>query len=133
MTNLTEILSTARDRLTALHTQLSIATLPQDIAKLQAQTKDPHFWEDQSKATQVSQELVQLQKRLADFNWLVLEQETLSAIGELLQKHPDTDMQVELVQRTTKLESLLGAMEGETYFTGKYDHANALLSIAAGQ
>ncbi len=132
MAILTEQLQELDKQAHSLAKILHLAAKRKKVKELQSLQQSPDFWQDQSRAVQVSQELEELQKQIAPFDAL---QQDLSATQELAQLaliDNDEDLIKELTQRTEQLAQELQSLEFYSLLSGPYDEANAILSIHAG-
>ncbi len=77
--------------------------------------KDPNLWDNQKRAVKISKRFSELEEDLNDFEELKLRIECL-----------DKNSNIE------KIEQDLKDKERETYFSGKYDKGNAILSLHSG-
>lgn len=82
------------------------------LKEIEAQSLDPDFWKDSSKATSKMKEMAMLSQELGD----------LQKLSDLIK----TDNPKELEGLVKKLENIL-------YFSGPYDSGSAILSIHSGQ
>jgi len=95
------------------------------IVELEKEIERPDFWNNQEEAKKASQEL-------ADHK------DTVDSIHELKESIKDlTDLksvlnEEELAEEIIKIEKKLKEKENETYFSGKYDKGNAILSVYSG-
>ena len=94
--------------------------------------QQPDFWQDSSKAEEVGKKLRRLeskleklldQKRLAD---------DLHAMLEMLAEVDDCDLEKEFFQTYSNLSQSLDESKLELLLSGKYDSANAIVTIHAG-
>jgi len=82
------------------------------FSEIEAQSMSPDFWKDTEKATKLMQELSLLQKEIEGFE----------RIETLLKE-----------ERYEELEEPLKDIERNLYLSGRFDKANAFVSIHAGQ
>ena len=86
----------------------------------------PGFWDDNVKATQVSQEYEQLKEQVN--NWQSLKQE----VSDLIELSEDESLLNEIEKKYIKLEQQYSKLEFAVLFSSKYDKDNVILSIHAG-
>jgi peptide chain release factor 2 len=102
-----------------------LSNIKKRIAELEKEIERPDFWNNQEEAKKASQEL-------ADHK------DTVDSIHELKESIKDlTDLksvlsEEELTEEIIKIERKLKEKENETYFSGKYDKGNAILSVYSG-
>ena len=98
-----------------LRTVFDIKKKKTRLKELEKEMQNPDFWKNKEKAVSVSQELNRLAQGISSFD-------------ELFQKANKVSDEKEL----SELERELKQKETETFFSGKYDSSEALLSIHAG-
>lgn len=103
-----------------------------EVAKLQAQSADPSFWNDADKAKKIGQRIAELEKELA--TWEQIRQEITDSleIAQASQAEGDETMHDDLAARTTQLEQRFAQLEFYILFSGPYDKNNAIVSFHAG-
>jgi peptide chain release factor 2 len=95
------------------------------IDELEKEIEKPDFWNNQAEAKKISQEL-------AD------DKETIDSIEELKRSINDIPDLIEILNdeelynEIGKIEKRLKEKENETFFSGKYDKGNAILSVYSG-
>jgi peptide chain release factor 2 len=108
--------------------KLGMNDLGEEIAKLQADSQQPDFWSDASKAQTIMKKLAGLQARAEP--WQALEIDLID-LTEMLQLQ-DEQMRAELAQQLADCERVYLGLRGQLRFTGPYDAHGAILSIHAG-
>ena len=101
-------------RLTEIKTKLDFEGKKAQITAIQKESEEPSFWADHLAASKKMQELSSLQKEVEEIEMLELE------LAENALNEHDARKRIE-------------ALEMKTYFTGPYDHGDAVFSIHAGQ
>jgi len=92
---------------------------------LNEEIENPNFWNDQEKAKIVSKELSELKEEIESFNVLKKGLKDLKEFESVLDSE-------NLKEEIAKFEEVLNIKEQETYFSGKYDKGNAIISIYSG-
>ncbi len=118
-----------------LKTALNKVDLPQiqkQISNLTGQTQNPSFWNNQEKAQTVSQKLSWLQKELNDWTNLQINLKALQELAPTIDIENDPESAKDFKKMVDDLEKSWKYMEIKTFFKGKYDSANVILSIHAG-
>lgn len=102
------------------------------IAEIQALSIDPDFWKDRRRAKTLQQELSELREALAA--WDKIEADCEELLSLLPQIHPEEDPKSaeEFRQMVVDLQNRFEALNRQTFFSGKYDRNNVILSIHAG-
>lgn len=101
-----------KERLQRFLDKVNLEEKKKQIRLLEAESMDPHFWQDHQKAAVKMKELSDLQKEVEEIEYL---QELVNAGEEKEADH------------------LLKKLENLMYFSGKYDEGDAILSIHSGQ
>jgi peptide chain release factor 2 len=96
------------------------------IAELEAKMGEPGFWDDQSKAAQISSEQARLAKRLERYEQLTRDYEDARELLAL-----DGDMADEIAAMIRPLRAELDRLQEDALFTGEYDTGDALVSLHA--
>jgi peptide chain release factor 2 len=94
----------------------------------EAEMQDPGFWDDQSRAQQVSTEHARLTRRLDRYQRLQREYDEARELFEL----GDDELADELSGSLHSLERELERVQEDALFTGEYDAGDAILEIHAG-
>lgn len=108
--------------------KLKIAELPAQIKELETKMALPDFWADTKAASNIAQTLSDIKQRHGQ--WADLSKRINDAI-ELAQTE-DHKLEKELAVLATDLKKSFEQKEFELKLGGKYDNANAILSIHAG-
>lgn len=101
-----------KKRVETLKQKLNLKELKKEIDQIEKESAKPDFWQDHEKASAKMKKLASLKKKI----------EEMSELENLLAK-----------SETKKLEKKLSQLETKAYFSGKYDRANVIFSIHAGQ
>jgi len=101
-----------KKRIESLKQKLNVDRFKKEIQKIETESAKPDFWKNREAASAKMKKLASLQKEIGEINQL----------DELLQKG-----------ETKTLEKRLSQFEIKTYLSGKYDQADVILSIHAGQ
>jgi len=99
-------------RLEALKQKLDLEEIKKKIQTIEKEVSQPGFWQDQPRASAKMKELAWLQKEIEEIEEL----ENLLSKGE-----------------KQALEKKLSSLEIKTFLAGRYDRADAIFSIHAGQ
>jgi len=102
------------------------------LEKLNGEMAVEGFWDDSKKAQEVSKKAADLQKSIE--KWETVKEDIDEFVGLFPDISPEKDPEgaEEFKQMVEELEARWDALEIETFLSGKYDHANAILSIHAG-
>ena len=127
--NLTEL----REKLSAIQSKLKYSDLLLREQSLKIESQDSSLWGDPQKASQVMQELSDLQKTIESIKNLDKEISDLQEFSNLLEIEPDESLSQELNSRIKIAEKQINNLELKTYLSGKYDKNNAIFSVHSGQ
>lgn len=102
------------------------------VAKLEKQTLEPDFWQDQERAVGISKHSEDLKKELLLWETIANEARDLEAITAVAQQESDATLTDDLNKQYDKLNSQYKQWEFLVLFSGQYDESSAILSIHAG-
>jgi peptide chain release factor 2 len=92
----------------------------------------PEFWSDQDEAQKVVREASLLKQRIESWSAVSVEQEEVEILLELAEEEDDDQAWQEVAEALEKLTAGIDQLELSSLLNGKYDGANALLSIHPG-
>ena len=132
MQELKDKLEDLQARVSIALVHLDIAAKEEEIARLEKQSAQPDFWQDQANAQNVMRQLAEL--RTVVNRWRELEQKLtdLAELISLAQGEEDTSLEVEIQSDIENVASYLDELELEMAFSGEYDARNAILALHAG-
>ena len=90
------------------------------------------FWNDSTKAQNISKELGYYESQLNDINSVISSLQSLKELIILSIDENDNSFEEEILNSIDLLEKNIGNLELKTLFDGKYDVRNAIISIHAG-
>src|SRR5215216_3633216 len=90
----------------------------------------PGFWDDQTKAAQISEQHARARRRLEGFRSLTQDVDDLGELAELAAD--DEEMAGELAGQLESVERRLAELEEERLFSGPYDAGDAVVTVNAG-
>ena len=118
--------------LTTVERVLDIEGLRGRIEKLEHEASDPHLWDDQARAQQVTSELSHAQGELRRVEDLRRRLEDLPVMYELAAEEGSADDVAEADAELAKLREDIEAMEVRTLLSGEYDEREAVVNIRSG-
>ena len=89
--------------------------------------REPGFWDDQSRAAQISSEHARLTRRVERYERLQSEYEDARELAAM-----DGDMEAEIAESIAPLRAELDRLQEDALFTGEYDSGDALVTVHAG-
>ncbi|MBU1446420.1 PCRF domain-containing protein, partial [Patescibacteria group bacterium] len=132
MHELREKLQLAKDEISKALETVKPEELKNRIQQLEAIMQEPGFWDDQSKAQQISQEASRLQKVVED--WKVIERDCDELLSLVTAISPEENPQEagELRLMVEKFDATWKDLLIRSFLNGKYDANNVILTIHAG-
>ncbi|MBW4680558.1 MAG: peptide chain release factor 2 [Microcoleus vaginatus WJT46-NPBG5] len=123
---------TLSQRLGVTQDYLDIPALTAKIQDLEQLAGQPAFWDDQSAAQKILQELNDLKSHLQQYDRWRASLEDAKAVLELLELEADEALLQEAQTNVTKLNQELDRWELQQLLSGLYDESGAVLTINAG-
>ncbi|MBM0742951.1 peptide chain release factor 2 [Phormidium sp. CLA17] len=120
------------DRLGKAQDYLDVVALTAKIQDLEQVAAQPSFWDDQTNAQKILQELNDLKSNLEQLHQWQASLEDAQAVLELLAVEQDDALQAEATSNVTQLSQALDQWELEQLLSGLYDQKGAVLTINAG-
>ena len=111
---------------------LGTDTLKEELARLDEQTMQPGFWEDQEKAQKVMKSKKSIEDKLGELDRLNTSLEDLKVMIEMAEEMDDEETALEAKSEKETLEKDLENLMLKTLLNEKYDENNAIISIHAG-
>ncbi len=122
-----------QEKLESIKKKLDFTSLLARESELKSQSQDSSLWNDPKKASEIMQELSDLQKTTTSIVEMDKEITDLLEFSSILDLEPDESLASELNERILKLEKNIADLELKTYLSGKYDKNFAIFSIHSGQ
>ena len=131
MKDLAEKLINMKNRIADAILKLKLTEKETELDLLEEETKKADFWNDQENARNVTQKINGLKQIVEP--WRKMEKEA-TELFELLSitKGHEKNLTQDINAKVHELEKQLSEHEAETYFSGKYDGMDAVLSIYSG-
>ncbi|MBQ6454811.1 MAG: peptide chain release factor 2 [Eggerthellaceae bacterium] len=102
----------------------------EELANLERQSADADFWSDVAHAQQVSKQASALRETIAQYDAAQSLAEDIAAAWELARE--DVAFEEEASSLLAELSVQLDALEVESWFTGRFDAGDAILTINPG-
>jgi peptide chain release factor 2 len=118
--------------LTSVEQVLDLDSLRARIEKLEHEAADPHLWDDQTRAQQVTSELSHTQGELRRVEDLRRRLDDLPVMYELVEEEGGSEDRAEADAELKSLREDIEAMEVRTLLSGEYDEREALVTIRSG-
>jgi len=126
-------LSEIKARLDSLTANLDIETLQTEKKDLEFESADPSLWQNEENAKKVMSKLSQVKDILDAIEKLQQDYKNLSELIEISRSASDDSLDAEIIILRDMFSKHLEQYELVTYLSGKYDTAEAIISIHAGQ
>ena len=133
MEDLTPQLDTLCVRLNEARGYLRLDEKRAQLEALEQRFSEPGFWDDQSQAQKMSKEASNLRGDIEDFNKASALYDDAYAANELALLEDDESLAAEAATLCEQLTLALDAIELASWFTGDYDHGDAIVSVNPGQ
>lgn len=115
-----------------LSSALGIENIKEEVAKLEAQTSAPEFWNNVENSNKILQKLAGLKNKLKRYSDLTaLYEDTLTLI-EMSNEEEDDSMIEECTLGVEQVKEGIEKQTLETLLSGEYDSKNAILTFHAG-
>lgn len=123
-------LEEAKQRVEDAHAYLHIDDKMSALVSLEEEIAGPDFWNDTEHAQQVSKQASDLRDVIGRYNDALALLDDVQTASELAEADPDFAGEVE--EGLLKIEIMVGEFEIESWFSGEYDSADAILTINPG-
>ncbi len=125
-------LNSLKPELNELHDALGIEGARSEIARLEAQSADPDFWNDMEKSQVVLRQISALKSRVSSYDKLAAAFDDTYALIELGNEEEDLSVFDEAKSELDSFEKQLEEQKLQTLLCGEYDKKNAILTFHAG-
>ena len=122
-----------RERVARIAEYLQIDAKRTDLEALEAKAAESDFWDDQTRAQQVMSQAAALRDEIAAYESIALDLDDMAVANELAVEHEDEDLATEASASMRELTRRINDLELGTWFTGEFDHGDALVTILPGQ
>ena len=109
-----------------------IPTLKKELEKLEKQTTEEGFWNDQTKSSKVLAQIKTIKGKTEKYKCLENESNNILELIELVQTEYDEELSNEILSNIEKFQKDLEKFEMQTLLSGKYDSNNAILTLHPG-
>lgn len=123
-------LEEAKQRIQDAKAYLHIEDKQADLANLESEIANPDFWNDVEHAQQVSKQASDIRDVLERYSTACGLLEDVETAQELAEEDPEFAQEIE--GNLQRLEQMLSEFEIESWFSGRFDSSDAILSIHPG-
>ena len=128
----TDIAASA-ERLVRIGEYLHLDAKAVEADALEAKANEPGFWDDQANAQAVSRKAAELRDEIATFESIRDSLEDAEAGNELALAEDDEETGAEVARAMRDVARRIDDLELASWFTGEFDHGDALVTITPGQ
>lgn len=116
----------------SLKSKVDLEAKTGELLSLSGEMNQPDFWRDQNRARFISQKSAELNREIEAWESIAKDIESLFALAKEDEENHDVDLNKELTVQYFKLKKQFETLETSTLLSGKYDEANAVVSIYSG-
>lgn len=127
-----KILNDAKPHLEDLKDAVNYQNLEMEIEKMEAQTHDPAFWEDQEKQVKVFVAIKALKDKKQNIEDIKTALSDIETMIELYEELEDESLEEEITSTTAKVQNKIETFKLTTLLLGEYDFNNAIITLHAG-
>lgn len=121
-------------RLTEVGSYLHIGVKKEQLSALEAQSAEPGFWDNQLHAQAIMAQASVLRDEIKTYDHAVALLEECEATWALLESEDgDEELETYVEELSRELERALNELELSSWFTGKFDHGDAIVTVTPGQ
>jgi peptide chain release factor 2 len=121
-----------RERLERIAEYLRLDAKREEIARLEEKAAEPGFWDDARAAQAIMAKAAALRDEVEEHAELMREVEELEVANELAVSEQDEDLASETDSRLKGLVKRVDDLELSSWFTGEFDHGDAIVTIIPG-
>jgi peptide chain release factor 2 len=133
ITDRTDDLALARERVARIAEYLHLDAKAAEAEALEAKAAEPGFWDDPASAQLVMAKAAGLRDEIASAAGITADIEEAEVGNELAVAGDDEAMAAEVAAMLKALGKRVDSLELSSWFTGEFDHGDALLTITPGQ
>ena len=109
-----------------------INNLNLELKKLEEQTLNPNFWNDNKNSSQVLSKIKIIKTKVIDYRKTENELTNLKELAQLVELEQEEDRVKDIIKNTKKIQKDIEKLEISTFLSGKYDSNNAIVTIHPG-
>ncbi|MDO8490902.1 MAG: peptide chain release factor 2 [Dehalococcoidia bacterium] len=132
MQELKSTLAILRERISTIMVRLDLAAKEKEAARLEAETTEPGFWDNQSRAQAAMRQLADLRETIDLWHSMEKRAGELSDLLDLAVAEQDQSLESDISEGVARLKADLDKHEFQLLMAGPYDRRNAILAVHAG-
>jgi peptide chain release factor 2 len=121
------------DRVAAMGEYLHIESKREELSALNEKSAEPGFWNDQNAAQQVMAQTAGIRDEIESYESVLASIEDAEVANELALAEGDEELSAELASDLRELSLRIDSLEVSSWFTGEFDHGDAIVTITPGQ
>ncbi len=133
ITDRTNDIAALRERLSRIEEYLHLEAKRAEIAALEGRAAAPDLWDDPAAAQSLMGQLSGLKDEVASHESIAAGVGDLEVANELAVAEDDESMGAEVEAGLKRLAKEIAELEVSTWFTGEFDHGDAIVTILPGQ
>ena len=122
-----------RERTEQMSEYLHIDARRAELARLEANTAKPGFWDDQTIAQATMAQLSGIRDEVGAYEEIVEALDDAEVANELAVSEDDEELAEEVSLALAVANRLIDTLEISSWFTGEFDHGDAIVTITPGQ
>lgn len=126
-------ISAASERVARIAEYLHLGAKGAEADALEEKAAEPGFWDDPSAAQATMSKAAELRDEIARHGAIVSELEDAEVANELAVAEQDEELAQEVASSLKSVGKRIDELELSSWFTGDFDHGDALVTITPGQ
>ena len=126
-------LNALADRLEQVVSYLHVDERREEVARLEGESSKAGFWDDAETARETMERLTRAKEDVASVEAAMSKLEDAQTAFELGTETGDEDLLAESQSLTQELQAELTELELNSWFTGEFDHGDAIVTVTPGQ
>lgn len=127
------VLEELTEKITALKQKIDIAKLRSELTPLEQKASSADLWQDETNAKNLLSQISSLKNTIESLETLESDLKSIIELTSLNTDQKDEAITIEIENLTKILSKKVSNLEIVTYLSGKYDSADAIISVRAGQ
>ncbi|MDO4850443.1 MAG: peptide chain release factor 2 [Actinomycetota bacterium] len=133
MENKSAQIAALAERISQTGTYLHIDDKRAELAELEALSAEAGFWDDRSRAEGIMRKASDLRSDIQAFDDATEKVADIEVANELACMEDDAELAEEVEQGIEELVAAIDELELSSWFTGEFDHGDAIVNINPGQ
>ena len=130
--NRTPEIAALRERVSHMAEYLHIDSRRAEMAKLEANTAKPGFWDDQTVAQATMAQLSGIREEVSAYEEIAGALDDAEVANELALAENDCELADEVTTALAEASKLTDSLEVSSWFCGEFDHGDAIVTITPG-